>query len=183
MKRIVIMGCSGSGKSTLARALGEALDLPVHHLDAYHWQPGWKEPDFEVFAAQTRELMLGDQWIIDGGYAGHDDDELRFKRADIAILFQQSVWLCLWRVIRRVFQYYGRTRPDMGPGCPEKVDLEFLLFIWNYRKKSWPKILDRVARNKTPVLILKQDPNIPDLVKELRRLSVSAQTSPANPSA
>jgi adenylate kinase family enzyme len=34
-KRIAIIGCCGAGKSTLARILGEKLNLPVIHLDAY----------------------------------------------------------------------------------------------------------------------------------------------------
>ncbi len=130
MKRIAIMGCPGSGKSTLARALGKALGLPVHHLDTYYWQPGWQEANLEAFTAQLRDLHLSDRWIIDGGYSGFDPDELRFKRADVLILFERSVWLCLWRVVQRVFQYKGRTRPDMGEGCPEKVDWEFLSYIW-----------------------------------------------------
>ena len=43
MERIAIIGPGGAGKSTLARRLGERLGLPVIHLDAEHWRPGWVE--------------------------------------------------------------------------------------------------------------------------------------------
>lgn len=168
MKRIAIMGCSGSGKSTLARALGVALNLPVHHLDTYYWQPDWQEADSETFAKQQGEIHLSDRWIVDGGYSGFDPEELRFKRADVLILFERPVWLCLWRVMWRVIQYRGRTRPDMGKGCPEKVDWEFLSYIWNYRRHSHPKILERVARNRTPVIRIRNEPDVEALAEELR---------------
>ena len=48
MQRIAIVGPAGSGKSTLARQLGDVLDLPVVHLDALFWQPGWREPSREA---------------------------------------------------------------------------------------------------------------------------------------
>lgn len=43
-QRIAIIGSGGAGKSTLARALGGGLGLPVYHLDASFWRPGWTEP-------------------------------------------------------------------------------------------------------------------------------------------
>ncbi len=181
MKRIAIMGCSGSGKSTLAKALGAELGLPVHHLDAYFWQPGWEEADRDDFSKELRAIASGDEWIIDGGYAGSDPEGIRFKRADVFILFNRSVWLCLYRVTKRLFQYRNRTRPDMGDACPEKLDWEFLWFIWNYKRTHWPKVLDRVAEHGSPVIILKSDTNITKLVAEIKALSACAQTSRANP--
>ncbi|MNP06465.1 topology modulation protein [compost metagenome] len=41
--KIMTIGSSGSGKSTFSRKLGEELSIPVYHLDAYYWQPGWVE--------------------------------------------------------------------------------------------------------------------------------------------
>jgi hypothetical protein len=35
VKRIAVIGAGGAGKTRLARALGQALDLPVVHLDAH----------------------------------------------------------------------------------------------------------------------------------------------------
>jgi len=183
MKRIAIMGCSGSGKSTLARALGQELGLPVHHLDSYYWLPGWMEPDRDEFRETLEGLYARDEWIIDGGYVGMDTNDVKFKRADLFVVFDRPVWLSIWRVLKRRLKYRNRTRPDMGPDCPEKVDLEFLMFIWNYRRDHWPRVQSRLAQYGVRVITLESDPYVPELAAKIRALSASAQTSPANPEA
>lgn len=157
MQRIVILGCSGSGKSTLAHRLGEKLRLPVVHLDALFWQPGWVESDPAVFRGRVAAAVAGDRWVCDGGYSKTFD--LRFPRADTVIRLDRPRWLCLWRVTLRWLKHWRRTRPDMGPGCPEKVDLAFYPFIWNWRGRTRPKIeagLDRYAPD-TPRIVLRSD--------------------------
>ena len=39
--RILVLGPSGAGKTELALRLGELLGLPLVHLDAHRWRPGW----------------------------------------------------------------------------------------------------------------------------------------------
>ena len=50
------------------------------------------------------------------------------------------------RVARRQIRYRNRTRPDMAPGCPERLTWFFLKYIWNYRRDRRPGILERMAR-------------------------------------
>lgn len=137
MQRIAILGCSGGGKSTLARALGAKLDLPVIHLDALYWLPGWVERDRAEFRALLAEALTGERWIVDGNYSHCLD--LRLPRADTIVVIDRSRLVCLWRVTRRWLTHLGRTRPDMGEGCPEKIDWEFVQFIWNYPKLNAPR--------------------------------------------
>lgn len=42
MRRIAVIGNAGGGKSTLSRLLGDALALPVHHVDSIQYRPGWE---------------------------------------------------------------------------------------------------------------------------------------------
>lgn len=134
MQRIVIIGCSSSGKSTLARELGRRLGLPVTHLDALYWQPGWRPPpERAAFDAKVVGIAAGEKWIIDGGYSSTLTQ--RLARADLIIVMNFPRWMCLWRVCKRAVRYRGHSRPDMGPACPEKVDFEFLRYIWSYRAK------------------------------------------------
>jgi adenylate kinase family enzyme len=129
MKRIAIMGWCGAGKSTLARRLGELLDLPVIHIDVLNWNPGWIDTPLPQLREKVRVVALADEWIIDGNYSvAHD---VRLPRADTIVFLDLPRLACLWRVIKRVVRYYGVVRPDLGEGCPEKWDWEFIEFIWN----------------------------------------------------
>ena len=167
MRRIVILGCSGSGKSTLARRLGERLNLPVVHLDALYWAPGWTPRPLTEFRAAVTAAVSGDGWVCDGGYSSTHD--LRFPFADTVIRLDRSRALCLWRVTLRWLMHLGRTRADMGEGCPEKLDLEFLAFIWNWRRVSWPKIEASLARHAphTPQLVFRSDAEISRFIDSL----------------
>jgi adenylate kinase family enzyme len=143
MKRIVILGCGGAGKSILARRLGEILDLEVIHLDTVFWRPGWKPmPNDEFDEAQGR-LLQGDSWIIDGNFSR--TLAMRLAAADTAIFLDFPRGLCLRRAVKRWIQHHGKSRPDMADGCSEKLDLEFLRWIWRFPRVSRPKVLAMLA--------------------------------------
>jgi adenylate kinase family enzyme len=129
-QRIQILGNSGGGKSTLARQIGNALDLPVIHLDRYFWNPGWVPTPLPEFDARVLELAKTDCWVIDGNYSR--TLPARIERADLIIWIDISRPHALWRVAQRAIANYGQTRPDMGENCPERIDFGFFAFVWNY---------------------------------------------------
>jgi adenylate kinase family enzyme len=138
MKRVLVIGHPGAGKSTLARKLGEITGLPVIHLDKEFWRPGWVSTPPHEWDRRTEGLINRESWVIDGSYTRTLD--MRLTRADTVIHLDFSRYLCLWRVIRRVMKGYGRVRSDLGPGCPERIDFEFLRWVWNYRRDQRPLI-------------------------------------------
>ena len=145
MQRVLVLGSSGSGKSTFARKLGEITGLPVVHLDQLFWEPGWVPgAEGRVSAAVARGLAR-DQWIIDGNNPSTLD--LRLPRADRIILFDRSRLACLARIGRRIAMSYGKVRPDMAPGCPEKFDWEFLKYVWNFPKQALAAKLAAIDRH------------------------------------
>ena len=153
MKRIIIIGCGGAGKSTLARQLGEKLQLPVVHLDKLFWLPGWVEREQEDFDALLRVEMDKEQWIMDGNFNRTLPE--RLARCDTVIYLDFSRTACLWGVIKRNLTNRGKVRPDMGEGCPEKIDWEFLKWIWNFNKnkrESYYKMLNEAEGKQTIVL-------------------------------
>lgn len=139
MLRIAIIGCSGVGKSTLARRLGEKLGLPVVHLDALYWEPGWTEPQTPAFRARVTEALKGGRWVSDGNYFSKTAD-LRFANADLIIWIDQPRWLCLWRITWRSLIGWGRTRRDLGPDCPEKIDGELHAYVWGFDRLRRPRM-------------------------------------------
>ncbi len=140
MKRVLLIGCGGAGKSTLARRMGEALSLPVIHLDTHFWRSGWVEPTYEEWVEQLRGLLQRDRWVMDGNFGR--TLQMRLEAADTVVFLDTPRWRCIVRVIRRVLRYRGKTRADLAPGCAEKFDWTFLKWIWHYRKRNRRRILE-----------------------------------------
>jgi len=138
MNRVAIVGCSGGGKSTLARALGARLGLPVIHLDALFWKPGWIESDPDEFRAALDGAVSTERWVSDGNFTRAS--ALRFARADTVIWIELPRMVCLWRALRRALLGFGRSRADLAPGCPERIDLAFYAYIWNWNRVSRPGV-------------------------------------------
>lgn len=152
MKRVLIIGSGGAGKSTLARRLGEKTGIEVIHLDRLYWRPGWVKTPAEEWSAIVAHQLEKDSWIMDGNFGG--TFELRAKAADTIIFLEISRWICLYRVIKRRLTYRRTNRPDMTDGCNEKIDLEFLLWIWNYPKNAKGRkaeVLERLENEKNIV--------------------------------
>jgi len=68
MQKIIVIGSPGSGKSTFALKLGKQLNLPVMHLDANFWNPGWVKTPEDKWRELVSKLVSGDKWIIEGNY-------------------------------------------------------------------------------------------------------------------
>ena len=133
----MVVGSGGAGKSTFADALGASTGLPVTHLDAHFWKPGWVETPQEQWRAVQARMVAEDAWILDGNYSGTID--VRFARADTVILLDLNRVRCVWRVTRRTLGSMGEERT--AAGCPDRFDIAFIRFIWTYRKRSRWKIL------------------------------------------
>ena len=144
MRRVAIIGSGGAGKSTLARRLGEISGLPVIHLDREFWRPGWTETPKPEWRAKVEQLVKGDAWIIDGNFGG--TMEIRLAAADTVVILNFPRVLCTYRAIKRAVAYRNRTRPDMGPDCKEKFDVEFLRWVWQFPGKTLPGIEERLAK-------------------------------------
>ena len=140
MRRVLVLGCPGAGKSTLARSLGEALSLPVVHLDKLWWKSGWINRTEGEFDALLDAVLLGEEWVIDGNYL-HTLPR-RLERCDAVVLLDYPRRVCLFRALRRILSWRGRTRPDMAAGCPERLDGEFVRWTWDFHRTQRPQVLE-----------------------------------------
>lgn len=143
MRRILIVGPGGGGKSVLARRIAARLDLPLIHLDARYWRPGWVAPSKDDWRQTVERLTQGERWVMDGNYGG--TLALRLDACDTAILMDMPPHVCLRRVLWRRWMHRGVSRPDMAPGCPETIDPRFLWWIALYRWRNRPAVLARFA--------------------------------------
>jgi adenylate kinase family enzyme len=141
MERILVMGSSGSGKSTFARRLAAITGIPVVSLDALYWKPGWIASDAAEFETRAAEAARLPRWIMDGNFMTSGAGDLRRSLADTVIWFDLPRRTCMTGIMTRIATSYGRVRPEMAPGCPEQIDVEFFRYVWSYRRLQRPKLL------------------------------------------
>jgi adenylate kinase family enzyme len=132
--RVLVVGPSGSGKTQLALRLGDLLGLPVVHLDAERWQPGWVALPDREWREAVAGLVGAPRRIMDGTYESTLD--LRVPAADAVIVLERHRVACLAGVLRRRLLDRGRVRPDAPPGQP--LDRAFLRYIWRYPDATRP---------------------------------------------
>jgi adenylate kinase family enzyme len=157
--RILVIGCSGGGKTTLSLKICGRFSLPFVSMDRdFFWLPGWVQRSKTEERALIAAKVAEDRWLMDG--TGPSTFDLRLPRADAVIWVRLPRMICIWGVIKRTIRSYGRERLEMARGCPERLDWEFMRYVWNFEHKETPKV----------VAGLKQDgPNVPVLQLKTRR--------------
>lgn len=151
VKRILILGSGGSGKTSLSRKLAAKTQIPLIHLDALYWKPGWKEPDKTEWQNRVMDLVAQDSWVIEGNYSGTLN--LRLPPAEWIILLDIPNWRCIWNIFKRRIKYAqsgSKARPEMPPWCPETISLSFLIWVWLFPRHSKPKVLKAIEQWKNP---------------------------------
>ena len=169
MKKIMIIGCGGSGKSTLAKKLHKITGLELIHLDQIFWKPGWTELPREEWIEKNKQLLTEkESWIMDGNYGSTMD--MRILRADTIVFMDTPTVIRLFRVIKRVFKHYGKSRPDLPADCPERISFEFLHYILLYNKTRRPVILKKLkaVAHKKNVFIVSDKKSILALLKLIK---------------
>ena len=109
----------------------------------------------EEFDARLENALKLDSWIIDGNYSRTMD--LRLAQCDTIIYLDFSRWVCLWGMFQRVVLNRGKVRPDMAEGCPERLDWEFVKYIWNFNKNNRVLNQTRIAKSKHAKAIVLKD--------------------------
>ena len=164
MERIVIIGCPGSGKSTLARTLGEKLDLTVVHLDRLWWTKNQQHISREEFDTRLENALKLDRWIIDGNYSRTMDT--RLQHCDTIVWLDFSRWTCLWGVFKR---YALRKYRNVSDGNPDRLDWDFVKYIWNFNKNNRVLNATRIAKSKhAEAIVLKNRKEVKRFLEQLQ---------------
>lgn len=172
MKRIALVGSSGSGKSTLAMDIGRILDIEVWHLDAILWKPNWILTPREEQKQIQSQLVNRESWIIDGNYQSTLD--IRLEAADTIIFLDMPRTLCLYRVLKRRLMYHNRSRPDMQADCKERIDFQFLKWIWEFPSKKRPQMQQKLMNLKMDkqIITLKSPQEVKKFLADMQRPGV-----------
>ncbi len=112
--------------------------------------------------------MAQERWVIDGTTVSSFD--LRVPRADLVIWIRPTRRRALLQLAKRVWSSYGKVRPDMAEGCPEKLpDREFLEWIWTFEARQSPKIIKGLALHgpKVPLVTVRSRADALNLISDL----------------
>jgi adenylate kinase family enzyme len=64
--------------------------------------------------------------------------------ADTIVFLDVPRHIYVGRVIARTMRSFGRVRPDMAPGCRERLDGAFLRWVWTYPSQRRPALVRRL---------------------------------------
>lgn len=175
--RVLVVGAGGAGKSTLARELAAVTGLPVVHLDRHYWRRGWSPAPAGEWGNVVARLVEADRWIIDGNYTG--SLQIRLSRCDAVVFLDLPRWVCLWGVLKRRMRFAGKQRPDLAEGCPERLPLEFLWWIWRYPQRSRHRVLAALEGVGSEVAVIRLGSRraARELLESMRRMTDHASRS------
>ncbi len=133
-QRIMVVGCSGGGKTTLSQKLARNFGLRYISMDRdVFWLPGWQARPREEQRQRIATIITEERWLMDGSNPSSFD--IRLPRSHIVLWVRMPRWLCLRGAVSRAIKGYGKARPEMAEGCPERIDIDFLRYIWNFERR------------------------------------------------
>ena len=105
MKKIAVFGKPANGKSTLSNALATETGIKLYALDSILYKANGQEIDKEDYEETHANILLGEQWIIEGfaPLSSLDSFYQRLDAADTLIYIELPYWLTYWLVAKRFF--------------------------------------------------------------------------------
>ena len=163
-QKIIVIGSPGAGKSTFVRKLRDLTGLPLFYLDMLWHKPDRTNVSREEFDEKLQEILMQEQWIIDGNY--QRTLEMRLKACDTVFFLDFPLDVCLAGAQARI----GKAREEM-PWIENEFDEEFRQDILEFPKVKLPKIyemLERYRENKK-IVIFKSREEVDAFILKWRR--------------
>lgn len=162
-RKIIVIGSPGAGKSTFSRRLQDITGLPLHYLDMINHKPDRTTVTREEFDRRLSEILLTDEWIIDGNY--QRTMEMRLERCDTVFLMDFPLEVCLAGAAARI----GTKRDDL-PWVEDEFDEEFRQWIIDFPNLALPHIYQMLERYKDKnIVIFKSRQETDDYLNELEK--------------
>ena len=136
----------------------------------YFFTENWIPRETEEFLSIQRELVAKPRWIIDGNAT--KSLLMRAHEADLILYFNYPLWLCYYRVFKRLFTKDSAIE-DRAQGCSEIISLSLLRYIYSFPQRV-AQFTHHVRTNhpNTPFAVIKNNVQLTLLKKQLSSLSV-----------
>jgi adenylate kinase family enzyme len=144
--RICIFGATGSGKTTLADRLGEALVLPVMHLDNIRHEFGFDSVSWDEMRAKMEAFVTShpEGWIAEGNYSRVRD--VTVSRADTLISLDLPWRMSFWRLLKRTTGRVWTKEPLYNQDGPHE---SWRLSFMSRESILWWSITNHRRRKRT----------------------------------
>jgi adenylate kinase family enzyme len=70
------------------------------------------------------------------------------------VFFDIPRLICMEGVLRRWIRHQFKRRTDLPEGCSERFSLEFVRWVWDYPRRSRPRIVDALAHAEANIEVL-----------------------------
>lgn len=98
--------------------------LPLYHVDSFIWGENWRESAPQEIERALATVVSTGKWIVEGWIDIYSENLL--AEADLVLYLDFSGWAAALGGLQRWWQFRGKTRPEMPPGCVEGFGLKFL---------------------------------------------------------
>ena len=148
MHKVAVFGNAGGGKSTLSKRLAQMTGLPLIALDLLKYKPGGEEVPHADYKAAHDQLLLQDQWIIDG-FGSIDTVWERLEVADTLVYLDMPLLQHYWWVTKRFVTSFW-VSPESWPQDSPRFQgaLNSYRMVGLCHKKLTPKYREYVAKAK-----------------------------------
>ncbi|WP_044195747.1 hypothetical protein [Oscillatoria acuminata] len=180
MKKIAIIGPKGSGKTTLAHHLCSIVNVEVIHADAILGQSGECVTTESQGKNRLESYLQQPAWIIEGNGDPTNPDfiyERRFAAADTIIWLDLPHNVCVWRLLKRLFQPEGKLRKIFLNNYPRNLQeygfLKGLIQTLNYVKQERSLVREKIDQccGDKRVFILRSPSEVKDFLAVIQRVN------------
>ncbi|MEH1819439.1 MAG: adenylate kinase [Nostoc sp.] len=139
MKKVAVFGNAGGGKSTLSKRLSQITGLPLYVLDKIKYQSGGTELPHEDYKHAHQQILVTDQWIIDG-FGCMETLWPRLDKADTLVFIDLPLYMHFWWVTKRLITGYFQPPSGWPQNSPIlRSSLSSYRALWLCHKYLTPK--------------------------------------------
>lgn len=166
IKRVNIIGPPGSGKTALARILSKKYGLPIVHMDGIAHQKKFNPLyDKSAFMEKIKKECMKNEWVMEGTYKS--TLVFRMPRADVTIYLDLPRAVYMRRVLRRRWEYRNKSREEMPQGWKEKLDWDFMKYLWRFHVEQKGPIERLLDKTKGEYITLRSPKEVDEYVNNI----------------